>query len=101
MLFVVLHGSVNQSAEFIVPIKPSQSKSKSVERETLTKHGNPCVVQQEAVTLLESRSGDGSLPEEEAGEEADTAEEEAEAEEAARALLGLPSTATGKITVAC
>ena len=58
-------------------------------------------MQQEAVTLLESRSGGGSLPEEEAGEEVDTAEEEAEAEEAARALLGLPSTATGTLIIAC
>ena len=58
-------------------------------------------MQQEAVTLLESRSGEGSLPEEEAaGEEADTREEEAEAEEAARALLGLPSTAKGTSGVA-
>ena len=52
-----------------------------------------CMLQQEAVTLLEAVDGDGTVrdvAEEEGGES-----DEIEAEQAARALLGLPNAAAG------
>lgn len=53
-----------------------------------------CVVQQEAVALLESREGEGDAPEG-GGDEPELGENEEEAQDAARALLGLPGVAEG------
>lgn len=53
-------------------------------------------MQQEAVTLLESAEGDGDGDDAELEGEEDAARgEAAEAEQAARALLGLPGTSAG------
>ena len=65
-------------------------------RATISLSETYALMQQEAVTLLEARSGDGSLPEEEGvDEDAEDEADEAEAEDAARALLGLPKTVKG------
>jgi len=51
-------------------------------------------LQQEAVTLLEARDVSGDIPEED-NAAAETEGSEEEAEDAARALLGLPGIARG------
>ena len=62
-------------------------------------HAVFCLMQQEAVTLLESAEGEGEGDGDDAvlveGEEEAESGEEAEAQQAARALLGVPGTSAG------